>query len=170
MILYLFHLIFKILFFFQVLYIWTLKIIIDMHSVWTVFFLPAPLLSSLCGSGAESKKQTKKKPNNNKSVVYLTFYFNATFRKVSSCIFNRVFLQLMVRTRLYSDCLNFAQWQPVSWVSFHILEPQTQEGHAINIFKMLHEVQKYIYQRKLQVSSCLQTVITSSVPKRRIGS
>lgn len=36
MILYLFHLIFKILFFFQVLYIWTLKIIIDMHSLWPV--------------------------------------------------------------------------------------------------------------------------------------
>lgn len=33
MILYLFHLIFKILFFFQVLYILTLKIIIDMHPV-----------------------------------------------------------------------------------------------------------------------------------------
>lgn len=32
-ILYLFHLIFKILFFFQVLYILTLKIIIDMHQV-----------------------------------------------------------------------------------------------------------------------------------------
>lgn len=117
-----------------------------------------------------SKKQTKKTNNTNyKSLVYLTFYFNATFRKVFSCIFNRVFLQLIVRTRLYSDCLNFAQWQPVSWVSFHILEPQTQEGHAINIFKMLHEVQKYIYQVKLQVSSCLQTVITSSVPKGKIG-
>ena len=35
MILYLFHLIFKILFFFQVLYILTLKIIIDMHPVWS---------------------------------------------------------------------------------------------------------------------------------------
>lgn len=35
MILYLFHLIFKILFFFQVLYILTLKIIIDMHSLWS---------------------------------------------------------------------------------------------------------------------------------------
>lgn len=34
-ILYLFHLIFKILFFFQFLYILTLKIIIDMQSVWS---------------------------------------------------------------------------------------------------------------------------------------
>lgn len=40
MILYLFHLIFKILFFFQVLYILTLKIIIDMHSVWTELLCP----------------------------------------------------------------------------------------------------------------------------------
>lgn len=37
MILYLFHLIFKILFFFQFLYILTLKIIIDMQSVWSDF-------------------------------------------------------------------------------------------------------------------------------------
>lgn len=39
-ILYLFHLIFKILFFFQVLYILTLKIIIDMHSPVTDVILP----------------------------------------------------------------------------------------------------------------------------------
>lgn len=39
MIMYLFHLIFKILFFFQVLYILTLKIIIDMQRLWSALVL-----------------------------------------------------------------------------------------------------------------------------------
>lgn len=145
MILYLFHLIFKILFFFQVLYIWTLKIIIDMHSLW-------PVLLSSCTAAACTVL-----PSGSSDLMCPLVFLCRLSHDVFFffCLYNSVFLSLLVRIQVHCDESNFAQWRSGSWVSIQIVEMQTQESHAIN--NEIMALGNIFTRLNFMWASCLQT-------------